>query len=204
MSFSGDLKRFESLPSKNKLTVVVVLFAVFIFAVVASSLYLGRASQPFKLPLSSQLAPSIAPKKASLSLVPRQGTITKGETFIVGINFNTGDYRVDTADCVLQYDPNVLKVNKVFPGIFFAQYPRKGFEKDKVYLTGTSGAAGEQVGGVKGKGSFGSIEFKVVGTGETTLKFVKEETIIVSKGENVLGEISDGTYTIAKEITIPK
>jgi len=191
MLFAKDLKQFLCLSPVRKLGVLLVLFFTFLLGLGAFSFYLRQTSK-VKPPASSQNLP----KKATFSLLPQTRTINKGETFIIGVNFDSGDYKVEAADCILGYDPKALQVTKVSSGLFFAQYLEKEAKDGKILITGTIGMTGQQKGGVKGKGPFGSIELKALGIGTTNLSFVKGETIVASGGKNVLGETQGGVYTI--------
>lgn len=193
--FKKDLCQFCGLSKGKKLAVGLVLAVAFFFGLFFASFYGKMSLNKVKLPVSPQVSPQ-APKRASFTLVPQSGRVNLAETLVVGINFDSGDYRVEAADCALQYDPKILSVSKVSPGLFFAEYPKKEAKEGTVFLTGTIGVEGQQKGGVKGQGPFGSIEFKAIVTGNTTLSFVKGETIIASQGENVLGEVEDGTYIV--------
>jgi len=197
MSIKKDLKRFLALSPLSKLGVFLILLFSLFLGIGAVCLYwhyyLPEESPPFFPKTVSTLK---APKKASFSLIPQNMTVSKGETFSVGVNLDSGDYRIEAADCVFAFDPKVLSVIKVSPGLFFAEYPKKETKDGKILLTGTIGVTGKQKGGVKGQASFGSIKFKALKTGSVALTFLRTETIVASGGENILGEVKDGVYLV--------
>lgn len=206
MPFSEDLKQFSLLPVKNKMGIVAVLLFVMIIGVgaplVIRQLFLPKntasvvkAPQPSKRPTATPFMPAKNLKKAGFALSPLAKSLTTGATLMVSIEFDSGDYSIEAADCVIKYDPKILQVNRITPATLFAQYPQQEPVDDKIYLTGIAADAKNQTG-TKGKGLFATVEFKAVGKGNSTLEFVREETIAASKGENVLVESKGATYTI--------
>lgn len=188
-------QEFLALPRKNKLGVGVLLFVLFFFSFLATTYYWRIITPRPKLLPSLPFVKKPLVNKASLSLAPQSQTLKAGQTFWVSINLKTGDYKVDTVDVVLNFDPNLLAVEEISPGMFFADYPVKKIEKGKIILTGTIGAEEKQVGGVKGEGSTGSLKFRVLSSGSTQVNFDKA-SLVASKGENVLGETKGAKFEI--------
>jgi len=183
----------------NKRVIVVVLFFIFLLSFTATILY-WRIKAPSSKVVKEE--PNLVKKEeppvpilASLTLIPEQQTIKVDQTFLVTINLNTGDYKTDTVDAVLTFDPKVLTVEKISPGMFFADYPIKKSEDGKIMLTGTIGAEDKQVGGAKGEGALGTITFKAKGKGSTTVDF-DQNSLVVNEGENVLGETKGANFEI--------
>ena len=188
-------QEFLALPRKNKAGVGVLLFFLFVFGFFATVFYWRIKSPGKKAPLTQTPIVQKQPLMASLGLVPESQTIKAGQTFLVTINFKTGDYKVDTVDAVLNFDPQILVVEEISLGMFLAEYPIKKIEDGKVYLTGTIGAGDKQVGGAKGEGALASVTFKALKTGSANVSF-DNSSLAVVQGENVLGETSGASFEI--------
>jgi len=154
----------------------------------------SRKTTKAKIPPAIKEEVSV-PASASLTLVPEKQIIKSGESFLVTINFKTGDYKVDVVDAVLTFDPKILAVEKISNGSFFADYPVKKWEEGKVILTGTIGTEGKQPGGVKGQGPLGSITFKAKSSGSTDINF-DQSSLVVTEGTNVLEETKGASFEI--------
>ena len=135
------------------------------------------------------------PNLASLTLVPQSQMVKKGETFLVSVNINTGDYKVDTADVVLIFDPQILTVEKISESLFFANYPIKKWEDGKVMITGTIGPEESQTGGIKGEGPLATVTFKALTDGVAQVNF-DANSLVASQGQNVLGKTEETKYEI--------
>ena len=191
------IDEFMILPDKSKLGVVGLLFFVFVFGFFGTVFY-WRMKGPRETAPSTQI-PFVKeePKSnlASLSLVPKSQSLKTEDTFLVTINFKTGDNKVDTVDAVLTFDPELLTVEEISEGMFFAEYPIKKIEDGKVMLTGTIGASGKQVGGAKGEGALASVTFKALKAGSANVSFDKA-SLVASKGKDVLGETKGAVFEI--------
>ena len=187
-------REFLSLPKQNKLGVGVLFFFVFVFGFLGTVFYVRmkgpRETAPQKIPFVEE-----GPSLASLSLVPKNQSLKMGDTFLVTINFKTGDNRVDTVDAVLTFDPEVLVAEEISEGMFFAEYPIKKIEDGKVYLTGTIGAGDKQTGGAKGEGALASVTFKALKTGSVNVS-LDQASLVAVKGEDVLGETKGAVFEI--------
>ena len=188
-------QEFLVLPRQNKMGVGVLFFFVFVFGFLGTVFYVRikgpRETAPQeKIPFVEE-----GPSLASLSLVPKNQSLKMGDTFLVTINFKTGDNKVDTVDAVLTFDPEVLVAEEISEGMFFAEYPIKKIEDGKVYLTGTIGAGDKQVGGAKGEGALASITFKALKTGSVNVS-LDQTSLVAVKGEDVLGETRGASFEI--------
>ena len=191
-------KEFSVLPKKNKIGAGLLLFFLFIltfFAAVTYQKTKSFRSQP--VPGTETQAPASQEKAnlAVLSLSPVNQRVKAGKTFTVTINLKTNNNRVDTVDAILLFDSQILSIEEVSKGIFFAEYPIKKIEDGKVILTGTIGSRDKQEGGVKGEGAMGSITFKALKVGKANVSF-DNNSLAVVQGKNVLGETSGATYEI--------
>jgi hypothetical protein len=195
--FKKGLKEFSSLPNEKKLTIFFLLFFLFVFSFFVSILYWQKQSSP--LPLKAERAVPVIDKTqsdlASLSLAPQNQMVKEGETFLVTVNINTGDYNVDTVDVVLTFDPQILSVEEISQGLFFANYPIKKWEEGKVIITATIEPEQSQIGGIKGEGPFATITFKALTDGVAQVNF-DNNSLVAAQGENVLGKTEETKYEI--------
>ena len=183
------------LPAKSKLGIAGLLLLTLIFAFFATLLYwrikVPRPSAPKKeIPFVKK-----EPNLASLTLVPESRTLNVGDSFLVTIHLKTGDFKDDTVDAVLNYDPKILAVEDLSEGMFFAESPIKRWKDGKIFLTGTIGASEKQIGGAKGEGAIGTISFRALASGSTSVDF-DQSSIVATKGENVLGEVRGARFEI--------
>lgn len=188
-------EEFLALPKKNKVSVGLFLFFLFIFGFFVTVFYWRIKSPRKTAPLTQAPTTQKQPNLATLSLVPQEQTVKAGQTFLVTINFKTGDYKVDTVDAVLNFDPEILTVEEISEGMFFADYPIKKSESGRVILTGTIGAEDKQKGGAKGEGAMGTIKFRTLVAGSARVNF-DNNSLVVVQGENVLGETKGAVFEI--------
>ena len=189
-------QEFLALPQKNKAGVGFLLFFLFVFGFFVTVFYWKIKTPGKKAPLTQAPVVQKQPVMASLSLVPNSQTVKAGQSFLATINFKTGDYKADTVDAVLIFDPKILTVEEISEGMFFADYPIKKIDKGKVMLTGTIGAEEKQVGGAKGEGALGTVKFKALTAGSVSVNFDKEASLVAVQGENVLGETKGAVFEI--------
>lgn len=188
-------EEFLALPQKNKAGVGLFLFFLFVFGFFVTVFYWRIKSPPRQIPTPATIVQK-QPSLATLSLVPQEQTVKAGQSFLVTINFKTGDYKVDTVDAVLTFDPEILTVEEISEGMFFADYPIKKSESGRVILTGTIGAEDKQKGGAKGEGAMGTIKFRTLVAGSARVNFDKEASLVAVQGENVLGETKGAVFEI--------
>lgn len=114
---------------------------------------------------SNKLVWAINQAKFSLSppdLLPRVG-----EIFNVDITLTTDGAHVKSADAVFTFDPAKLSVISLTPGQLFDSYPTKTFDTlGNIKLSGAMTVATASYSGV---GKFGSIAFKGITAGTTTV-----------------------------------
>lgn len=111
----------------------------------------------------------------------------KNQEFILNISLDSKNAKVGAADLILNYDPVYLQVKKVIPGKFFNFYPVNKIEASQIRLSGVAAFHGGQLILPNGKDSFAEITFQTLRmSGKTTITINKTETIIGSKGINIL------------------
>ena len=107
--------------------------------------------------------------KAFFSFSPPDTLPKVGETFNIDINLNTDEANIKSADAVLTFDPVKLAVVTLTPGAIFDSYPTKNF--DTLGNIKLSGAMTSTTASFSGIGKFGTITFKGVSSGTTTISF---------------------------------
>ncbi|MBM4401819.1 MAG: hypothetical protein FJ044_01070 [Candidatus Cloacimonetes bacterium] len=132
---------------------------------------------------------------AILSLSPEQAYLVKDQIFSVNIIFNPGQESVDAVDAVLVYDPNLLEVLGLIPSELFASYPVQDFGEGKIQLSAFAVGTTGNPKPVTESGTLGTISLKAKAVGIAKLEF-SSDSIVASKGANVLEETSGGVYTI--------
>ncbi len=144
-------------------------------------------------------------KAATLELSPNSGTYSTGANFNVEIKVDTKDKNTQNADVVLEFDQNSLSIENVTYGSFYPtvmHYVQNG----KLYLSGTVKDATETK---KGIGVLGTISFKGLKAGITTVKFLCEtgrtdESNVNESGTEATdildcGLLSSAKYTLTGE-----
>lgn len=133
----------------RKLPILVPCFLFFLYLVIASRVW--------------------AINKAFFSFSPPDTLPKVGETFNIDINLSTDEAAVKSADTVLGFDPAKLLVVTLTPGAIFDSYPTKDF--DMLGNLKLSGAMTSPTASFSGIGKFGTITFKGVSSGTTTVSF---------------------------------
>lgn len=140
--------------------------------------------------------------EATLSLNPDQKNLSPGEIFEVAVQVDTKGEPAVGIDVIINYDPGKLEVVEVTPGTLFATYFRKGEdkEKQKIYLSAAIFTKTEKP--FVGQGVFGTIKFKSISSGKTTLSFeytpraTADSNVTTSGGLDFLTKVIDGEYSI--------
>lgn len=119
------------------------------------------------LPLASR---AWALNQAFFSLSPPDLIPRVGESFNIDITLNTDEAKVKGADAVLTFDPAKLSVVSLTPGAIFDSYPKKSFDTSgNINLSGAMAATTASFSGI---GKFGTITFRGLVSGTTTVSFV--------------------------------
>jgi|GEM_PF-1936617 len=147
----------------------------------------------------------IAPKyvnAASLSVLPATGNFTLNQEFDVNILIDTEGEQVTGTDVTLKYDSTKLDVVTLTPGTIFGSYPIKSASAGVITFTGII-TTGSQAG-YTGSGTFGTVKFKVLQTGTTTLDFdftkgaVADSNVVsTTSGQDLLGSVNNASYILS-------
>ena len=140
--------------------------------------------------------------EATLSLDPAQGNFRLGEVFEVVVQMDTKGEPAVGIDAIVNYDPNILEVVEITPGTLFTTYFRKGEnkEKQKIYLNAAIFTKAEKP--FVGQGVFGTIKFRSIKSGKTTLSFeyipraTGDSNVTTAGGLDFLTEVIGGEYLI--------
>jgi len=144
----------------------------------------------------------IFPKKAfaaaSLSFSPANQTVALNQNFTVNMELSTGGAETDGADLIIRYDGNKLQVVSANLGTLYAnKVVEDTSTSGKITLRGTS--ASDQ--SFNGNGTVGTLVFKPISEGTANIYFdftsgSTTDTNIAYHGTDVLGSVSNATYTI--------
>lgn len=143
-------------------------------------------------------APSPIPAAAVIVLTgPTEAT--KGAVIKVDIDLASTE-QADGADLIIKYDPKVLQATTITPGTIYADYPVKNIDAvaGKINI---SAVTGPDIVGFSGQGMFGSITFKALRAGQTTIAI--DYTADVTTDSNVLGSKAEkDILSTVKDLTI--
>ena len=138
---------------------------------------------------------------ATLSFSPQSQTLNVGDTFTVQLLLDTQGVPVDGVDInALHYNPALLKLNggQLAPGTLFpttvtnAADASGAIRFSQVTFGGTS---------YNGSDTLGTLSFTALAAGTASLTFDftpgnTTQTLVASKGANVLTSVGSGTYSI--------
>ena len=183
----------KNFDNKKALIFVAVSFLVVVELVWGAN-YLKTLPQP--------AAPIKAEAGALLAFSPAQKMVKVGEEFEVELILDTKGVGTSGTDVIIDYDPALIEVRNVRPGLLYQKYPLNEVD-----------AAGGKIGfsGVatppkafSGKGTLAYLKLKALeaGTATLTIEFTKGETTdsnVVqarSGGKDILDKIISGQYFI--------
>jgi len=131
---------------------------------------------------------------ASLLLSPASGTVPVGELLEVSILLETGEAKVDGADAILRYNPQMLKVVELKKGGLFEEYIQESVDEvqGEIHLSGLTFDPRPKTG------TLGTILFEPLTTGTTTVFF--EFTPGATKGDSNVALTGSGGVDILEEV----
>lgn len=191
------------------LIIIVVLVFVLVTLQILSRVYkLPPTVAPPRPTEAPTPTPEISLQKtkpretAVLSLDPSRGNFPLGEVFAISIKVDTQGSPATGVDVILNYDPQKLEVVEITPGNLFTTYFRKGKDevKKKIYLSAAVFKKTESP--FLGQGVFGTIEFKAIKSGKTTLSFeytpqaTSDSNVTAEGGLDFLTKVIGGEYQI--------
>ena len=172
------------------LTTIVILFGV--VELLWANSYLGPVQLPFR--------PSKAAEGAVLSLDPSQKVVSAGEEFEVSLSLDTNGVKTSGVDVIISYNPDVLEVVEVRPGILFQKYPVNEAAEGKIGFS----AAAVPPRAFSGQGTLAYLKFKALRPGTAFLQFAFEkgatsDSNVVkagSFGQDVLDKVINAFYLV--------
>lgn len=111
---------------------------------------------------------------ASLNVDPSEKTIGVGQYFSTDIIVNTGDNKIGGAGAILLYDPMLIQVDRIETGTSFDDYPLAAYDNESGRLA-VSGIVGSPDKLLSGVSKLGTVIWKAVSLGETTISFDFQE-----------------------------
>ena len=141
---------------------------------------------------------SSAMAAASLSLSPASKSAVVNESFTVEVKLDTKGAETDATDAIILYDAVKLTVTSATLGALYANKLEENINiSGKVILRATSSATSSY----SGSGTFASIVFKALETGEANVSFEftsgsTTDSNVASSGVDILGSVANATYTI--------
>lgn len=140
--------------------------------------------------------------EAVLALQPQKADLRQGEILSVAIQVDTGGKPSAGIDAVINYDPDKLAVIEIEAGTLFETYFRQAEDeiKQKIYLSAAIFKITETP--FAGQGVFGTIKFKALKPGKTTLSFeytpqaTADSNVTNEKGLDFLTQVINGEYQI--------
>ncbi len=136
----------------------------------------------------------------TLSMSPSTGNYRVGQSFTVTIQGNSGGLALDGVDIVLHYDPLVLSVNSITAGSIFPNTPVQANDPSIGEIHISSHSNGQPI---VVSGSLASIQFTVIGSGQTNVTFdynsgsnARSDMSQNGNPGQVLGSVSNATFTV--------
>ncbi len=131
-------------------------------------------------------------KTARLSLTALNAKPKVGEQVVVSLEFQNQTPNIISFDAVVQYDPEVLRIDEIKPKTVFSLYPRKLIEDDKKRFIVSGFQQDLKQPLSLSNGSLAEVLVTPLKSGKTKLEFLVEGTkytnMLDSKSENILGK----------------
>ena len=183
----------KSFNNKKALIFVAVSFFVVVELIWGIN-YLKTLPQPS--------APVAAETGALLSFSPAQKVVRVGEEFEVELILDTKSVKTSGTDVIINYDPTVVEVLNVRPGLLYQKYPLNEVDAASGKI-GFSGIATSPKA-FSGKGTLAYLKLKPLKAGVATLgiEFTKDVTTdsnVVqagSGGKDVLEKVINAYYSV--------
>ena len=179
----------------NKKTIIFVLVSFFVVGELVWGInYLKTVPQP--------QAPVAAETGALLGFSPAQKIVKVGEEFEVELTLDTKGVATSGTDVIINYDPTVVEVLNVRPGLLYQKYPLN--EVDAVGgKIGFSGIA-EPPKTFAGSGTLAYLKLKALKAETATLNIQFEKGVTTdsnvvqaaSNGKDILDRVINAYYSV--------
>lgn len=179
----------------NKKTIIFVIVSFLVVVELVWGInYLKTLPQP--------TAPAKAEVGARLSFSPAQKVVNVGEEFEVELILDTKGIETSGADVIIGYDPTVIEILGVRPGLLYQKYPVN--EVDAVNGKIGFSAVALPPKAFSGRGTLAYLKLKALEAGAANLKieFEKGETTdsnvvqAQSGGKDILDKVINAYYSI--------
>jgi len=135
----------------------------------------------------------------NISASPANIQVEEGESFAISIIPDPGE-KIFTMKTNISYSPNLLELTSFeFTNNGWIPLSQPGYDKidnNNGVLIKTAGYPG----GLSSRTGFGTITFKALSSGDTTISFGEESMVLNSNGDEVIGN----TNNVSVAITIPE
>jgi len=179
----------------NKKTIIFLLISFLVVGELVWGInYLKTVPQP--------QTPVAAEAGAILGFAPAQETVKVGEEFEVELTLDTKGVATSGTDVIINYDPTVVEVLNVRPGLLYQKYPLNEVDAGggKIGFSGVT----EPPKTFAGRGTLAYLKLKPLkaGTATLTIQFEKGGTTdsnvvqAESEGKDTLDKVVNGYYSI--------
>jgi len=183
-------------------------FVIFILIILAFSVfyYYKFYLKPIEIegPEEFPIEEIFYPAKLSFSL--DKETFSVEETFLAAVLVDTGSRKTVGVDAVLKYDPEFLEIVEEdgkfidFSESDFDMFPGGRFNSETGEVR-FSALIGPEETPLSGLGKVGTIKFKTLKKGETSLSFVHNlktagDSNVAWEGKDILGKVEDASIKI--------
>lgn len=141
-----------------------------------------------------------AAEAATLSFSTEPQQIYVGDVFVVSINLDSANAKINVAQAVIHFDTNMLEVKNISTGgSIFSQWANGPVYDNQVgVISFTGGTTGNFSGS---SGNILTIAFYAKQKGQTTLKFAADSALYLAdgKGTQTAPHLTDGQITISDQ-----
>lgn len=181
--------------SSRWITIIILLFGIFLLSYYLGARFFTNSQKKNSAQSGQNQTTQEAKRKGNISLSPAIGTLKiGGEPLTVKVQ-SSGD-PIQAADLVLTYDPKYVSIENIKGGKDFPMLLRQSASNGKI-ITSVSISVENANKPMVGE----MITFQMRGiapTEKTVVDFVASDTIAARDGDNILSNLSGGTYSVTK------
>lgn len=182
------------------LLVLLLLFVAIFFLRFWKKTPLGQNFNP----KTSKVVPTTAEiLVGKFSLDPAEEKIKAGGQFTLKIAFSAPGKRIDGADVILRFDPQMLQALEATAGTYFSLYPRKEIKKEGTIQVTAFTPSSDKILSESDEILFLTVSFKALKAGVSQITFDYQKgrtnltTLVESKtSKNILGSVNQAKIII--------
>ena len=179
------------------ITIITLLFGIFLLSYYLAARFFPQNSKKTSdsVPNSQTTNPTDDASKANITLLPATGTLKVGGEPI-RVRVQAGGAKIQAADVVISYDPRYIKVEKIKSGKNFPMLIKQSVANGRISVS-VSISPSLALEAVTGE----MFTYEISGvapTNKTVMDIVASETFAALNGNNLLHNISGGTYTVTQ------